>query len=444
MATPDASAPSPATVATESMVPTVGDATAVGQSSEGAMVTAEPDAATTPTASPTVVAEISWQSAWRLVAVVVATLGVYVMVTSARTLVAMLAISFFFSLALEPAVRALHKRFGWRRGSAVGMVYLAGIVFFLLLLLVLIPAIGQVATEMSANFDQWVLNLQNWMQSTFGITLPSTSTANAAPSTGDAVGSFTADPMGTALGFASAGVGFVFNLATVAMFTFYFSADAPGIQRTVLRMFSPHAQERIGWTWDQAIVQTGGYFYSRMLLMAINGTGFFLTMAFVGVPIGLALGLAVFAGFVSEFIPAVGTYIGGAVPIALTLAISGVAAALVVLAYVLIYQQIENYYLSPKISSDTMSLNGGVAFGAALAGGAIAGPMGAFVALPVAALIASSFHNYARSYEVVYDSHLDDESERELLEEAAGTDADVAGSAGVAGVDADSPADSTT
>ena len=86
----------------------------------------------------------------------------------------------------------------------------------------------------------------------------------------------------------------------------------------------------------------------------------------------------------------------------------GLVPALVVLGYALVYQQLENYWLSPRISSDTMSLNGGVAFGAALAGGAIGGPIGAFVALPVAALISASISNYARSYDVVYTSAYDD------------------------------------
>ena len=62
-------------------------------------------------------------------------------------------------------------------------------------------------------------------------------------------------------------------------------------------------------------------------------------------------------------------------------------AALMLLVWTIVYWQLENYWLSPKLSSKTMELNGGVAFGAALAGGAIAGPKGAFVSLPVAALI---------------------------------------------------------
>ena len=124
--------------------------------------------------------------------------------------------------------------------------------------------------------------------------------------------------------------------------------------------------------------------------------------------VGLALPLAIFGGFVSVFIPAIGTYIGAAIPILLTLAIQGWVAALVVLAYALIYQQIENYWLSPMISSKTMALNGAVAFGAALAGGAIAGPMGAFMALPVAALIMSFSSNFTKSYDIAYHSPNDD------------------------------------
>ncbi len=171
---------------------------------------------------------------------------------------------------------------------------------------------------------------------------------------------------------------------------------------------SPDSQQRVGWTWDEAIKQTGGYFYSRTLLMLINSTGFFFTMVLVGMPVSIALPLAAFGGFVSVFIPAIGTYIGAAIPILLTLAIQGWGAALVVLGYALVYQQIENYWLSPAISSKTMALNGAVAFGAALAGGAIAGPMGAFMALPVAALVMSFASNFTKSYDVVYHSPNDD------------------------------------
>ena len=95
----------------------------------------------------------------------------------------------------------------------------------------------------------------------------------------------------------------------------------------------------------------------------------------------------------------------------LTLAFQGLVQALIVLGYVLIYQQVENYWLSPKLSSKTMELNGGVSFGAAIAGGAIAGPMGAFMALPIAALITSFLSHYRTAHDVTYDFRYADDSD---------------------------------
>ncbi|MEZ5382361.1 MAG: AI-2E family transporter [Microthrixaceae bacterium] len=164
----------------------------------------------------------------------------------------------------------------------------------------------------------------------------------------------------------------------------------------------PQSHQRVYlWVTDTAIRQTGGYFYSRLLLMGINGGLFFGVMVAVGVPVSYALPLSLFEGFVAEFIPAVGTYIGAAVPILITLGDQGLASAAILLLWTLVYQQVENYWLSPRLSASTMELNGGIAFDAAIAGGAIAGPMGAFMALPVAALITAIVSNVGRTYEVV-------------------------------------------
>jgi predicted PurR-regulated permease PerM len=76
----------------------------------------------------------------------------------------------------------------------------------------------------------------------------------------------------------------------------------------------------------------------------------------------------------------------------------------VLVVWVTIYQAIENYFLSPRLTAKTMEINGGVAFGAALAGGALGGPMGAIVALPMAAMVTAFIKEYAHNYPVVYQS----------------------------------------
>lgn len=371
---------------------------------EATTVTNASDAADEAVGRPTRI-EVSGAIVWQAIGAVLATIvGIWAL-NQARGVVSMIAIALFFSLALEPGVRALIQRYGWRRGSATGVIYLGGFVFVTLMVAVLIPAISQLAQVIGERGAEWLNDLSAWTSDNLGFAIGDPgSSADLAAGTEDAVSGFAAGAFGTVLGIATSGIGLIFNLATIAMFTFYLTADAPRVKNAVLKLFSPGAQQRIGWTWDQAISQTGGYFYSRLVLMVINGIGFFFTMVLVGLPVTIAIALSLFGSFVSVFIPVIGTYIGGAVPIALTLAFSGVTGALIVLAYVLVYQQVENYWLSPKLSSKTMSLNGGVAFGAALAGGAIAGPMGAFTALPIAALISSFISNYLASNEVVYES----------------------------------------
>jgi predicted PurR-regulated permease PerM len=342
---------------------------------------------------------------WRGVGVVLATVAGLWAVNQARGLTSMLVISLFFALALVPGVNHLHEKRGWRRGAAVGFIYLAGILVLVLLTLVLIPAIAQLGEQVGQNGTQWLTSLDRWTSDTFGIHIVSAQASrDAAVTMKEFLSQWSDKLIGAASGVVSTGIGFVFNVATIATFTFYFAADFPRLLRGFLSWFSPARQQRLGWTIDQSITQVGGYLYSRLLLTAINGIGFFGVMVAVGVPVGLAIPLAIFGAFVSEFIPNIGTYIGGAIPIVLTLAIRGLVPALIVLGYVLVYQQIENYWLSPRISAKTMELNSAVAFGSALAGGALFGPMGAFMALPVAALICSFLKNYRHGYEVVYRS----------------------------------------
>ncbi|MGI9642030.1 MAG: AI-2E family transporter [Acidimicrobiia bacterium] len=356
---------------------------------------------------------IDGETIWQVIGAILATLVVLWMFNQASHLLGLVAFSFFLSLALQPLVmRLINRRPSMKRGAAVGIIYVAGIVIFILMIVILIPAIATLGRAIGESGAQWVNNFTSWVNDTFGATIGDGGfDADEATSFQDELVEWAKGAASGVLGFATTGLSAVFDIATIAMFTFYFTADAPRLQRTVLQFLTPEEQYRIGWTWDQAIVQTGGYFYSRVVLMLVNATGFFFTMVAVGMPVAVSIPLSIFGGFVAAFIPAIGTYLGSAVPIAMTLAIQGLVPALIVLAYAILYQQLENYWLSPKISSDTMTLNGAVAFGAALAGGAIAGPIGAFVALPVAALITAFVSNFVKKNEVVYafeyEQHLD-------------------------------------
>ncbi|MGH2528992.1 MAG: AI-2E family transporter, partial [Actinomycetota bacterium] len=193
-------------------------------------------------------------------------------------------------------------------------------------------------------------------------------------------------------------LGLLFQVLTIGLFTFYLVADGPRVRRAVCSVLPPRRQREILDAWEIAIDKTGGFLYSRLLLAAISAFFAFIALMLLGVP--FALPLALWMGLVSQFIPVVGTYIGAAVPLLVVL-LSDPWSALIFLIYVVVYQQIENYLLSPRITARTMQLHPAVAFFAALAGAAISGILGAFMALPAAAVIQATVSSYLTRHEVV-------------------------------------------
>ena len=359
-----------------------------------------------------------WGSLWKVVAVVLAATVLLIVATRASDLLRMLIVSMFFALAMVPAVNHIHSRWGWKRGAAVGFVYACLVLFVVFMVVVLIPGIIEFTDQVQANSDDWVASINDLGQNVAGQDLIAPSSGQDAA---DATAEFVEEYGDNVLGFAASGIGLLFNMLTIAMFTFYMAADFPKMERALMSRMPPARQQVYGWVTDVSIEQTGGYFYSRLLLGVINGGLAFVVMLLLGLSPLLALPLAVFMGFVSEFIPAIGTYIGGAVPILVVFALQGLTAAAILLVWVVVYQQIENLFLSPRLSAQTMELNGAIAFGAALAGGAIAGPMGAFMALPVAAMITAVIKNTGKTYEVVYESKYD--SDGSIVEPAPADEA---------------------
>jgi predicted PurR-regulated permease PerM len=175
----------------------------------------------------------------------------------------------------------------------------------------------------------------------------------------------------------------------------------------VLSLFPPQRQREVLAAWEVGIEKTGGYLYSRLLLAVISAIFSFLALTILGVP--FALPLALFFGLVSQFIPVIGTYFAAAIPLLVAL-LEDPWSALIFLIYVIVYQQIENYLLAPRITARTMQLHPAIAFGAALAGAAFGGLIGAFMALPVAATVQATVSTYLTRHEVV-DSELTREAE---------------------------------
>jgi predicted PurR-regulated permease PerM len=187
-------------------------------------------------------------------------------------------------------------------------------------------------------------------------------------------------------------------LLTVGLFTFYMVAERPRLRRVVCSVLRPERQREVLWAWDVAIDKTGGNLYSRVLLAAISSVATFVVLVVLGVP--FAVPLALWVEIISRFIPVVGTYIALALPVLVALAHSPVAAV-VLLVFEVLYQQFQNYVLSPKLTARMMVLHPAVAFGAVIAGGLLYGAIGAFLALPAAAILQAGLSAYLTRHEVM-------------------------------------------
>ena len=314
-----------------------------------------------------------------------------------RDLIITLLIALFVSFALEPAVNVLARR-GWRRGTATGVVFLA----FVLLTAVFVFAIGKVVFDevqnLVDNAPSYIEDGESWINDTFGTNLSSDTLNEQLNDQNGPFRTFLSQAAGNAVGVSFSAIGVVFRLFTIALFVFYLVADGPRFRRVVCSFLRPQRQRVVLDTWEVAIQKTGGYIYSRGLLAILSGL--FHWAAFEIIGIKYAIALAAWVGLTSQFIPVVGTYMAGVLPVLIALAASP-SDALWVLIFVIAYQQVENYLFAPRITARTMSLHPAVAFGTVIAGAGLIGPIGAILALPFAAVIQAIGSTYIDRHPVV-------------------------------------------
>ncbi|MEX2276142.1 MAG: AI-2E family transporter [Actinomycetota bacterium] len=327
--------------------------------------------------------------------------GAFQLLGKIRDLLVWLLISLFLSFALEPAVNWL-VRHGWKRGLATFGVLFALFVLGVVILGAMVPLLIDQVYQLIDSLPGWLDSISKYTEEWFGISVSSEKLTDQLISVGGSIQDVASNVAGSLLGFGARVLTAVLQMLTIALFTFYIVTDGPRLRRAICSTMPPQRQKEVLRAWEIAVDKTGGYLYSRLLLGTISGVTTWIVLTALGVP--FAIPLALWMGVISQFVPVVGTYLAAAVPLIVAL-LEDPADAAVFLVFVIIYQQIENYLLSPRIAAKTMQLHPAVAFGAALAGGSILGAIGAFLALPTAAIIQAFSSAYIHRHDVV-DSEL--------------------------------------
>ena len=306
-------------------------------------------------------------------------------------------ISLFLALAVEPLVVALVAH-GWKRGvaSAVSLVGVAVVVGVLLTLFgnMFVQQMIAMVRGLPAMYEQ----IREFVDQYATFKMPEISNLGM-EIFNNIQTSWVTDFAGTAMSTVGGLFSFLLNLMTVVMTAYYISAAGPKLRRSFCQWLAPNTQRRFLLVWTVAQGQISSFLFSRSILALINATCTAIFLEILHVPYWLPL--ALFCGVVSQFIPTVGTYIGGALPVLFAWGNRGWTYAVAVLVFIIVYQQIENLILSPRISQRTMDINAAVAFLAVLAFGSLFGAFGAFLALPVTASLQAIFRAYTKRYELI-------------------------------------------
>jgi predicted PurR-regulated permease PerM len=352
------------------------------------------------------------------------------------TFLFILLLAWLFSIAMEPPVLWMVRR-GVRRGLATGIVLILGLITVLGITALFGGVFVSQVADLASSLPNTLTSVITWVNTTFHTSFDLNNIAASIQITPDKIGGWLGQYGGGLLGIFGSVFAGIFDTLTILVFAYYFSADSPRLRQTIGSWLPQRYQHVFITVWTISVEKTGGYVVSKVLLATLSSFFHAAFFWFIDVPFWLPLG--VFAGIVGKFIPTIGTYIGVVLPALFALVDKPINAVWIAL-FATVYQQLENYVFTPKISRRTMDVHPAVALGSVIAGAALFGAIGAIIGIPVAAVILAILDTFRQRHELVPelaslqlpddDEDEDQADEDQADEDEADDDGDAAGDRG--------------
>ncbi len=175
----------------------------------------------------------------------------------------------------------------------------------------------------------------------------------------------------------------IFSVVSTVVLAFYFVYDYDRLLRLFLGIFPYKEKDKLKGFIGEISRVTGQYIRGNVIISCITFVVIFIGLTACGIP--FALPLALFAGIV-DLLPLVGSTLGAIPALLVAFSLSPLQGFLVLIIH-LVYQQVENAFISPAIYNKALNLYPALGFLAVLIGAGLFGMLGAFLALPVAASI---------------------------------------------------------
>jgi predicted PurR-regulated permease PerM len=290
-------------------------------------------------------------------------------------------IGIFLALVFEYPVRFVMAKTHMSRGLAATVTVLGtALAVLLVALLFLVPMVGGVRDFL----HQLPTTVQELRDSGELSWLEDSGAAENVQQGAEKLSASVPDAISAVLGVAGSFFSIFLAGFTILFICLFLLTDVGNLKRSLASVLMPGEDERWLSVWEQVTASISRWAVGVVVIATIAGTTQGVTAWLLGS--SFALGLGVIAGLL-DMIPNIGATIAGFVLIPALWAEEGLTAALIMLVVLLVYQQLENNILTPKIQGKAVKLSGFFIIVAVTLFGALLGVLGALTAVPLAATI---------------------------------------------------------
>ena len=317
------------------------------------------------------------------------TIGALLALTTLRALASasavfiLIIVSIFLAAGLNPAVLFFQNR-GLKRGAAVGAVMACVLIFVAAFIAIAVPPLLDQGNQLIDNAPQLIRDLNNNafindLNIKYGV-------IDSLQTKVDSVikdGQFAITAFGGVIGVGKAVVSGLVSTITILTLTLYFLASLPQVVEIGLKFVPASRRNRVSKLVNAIISRVGSFVGGQSIIAALAAIFILIMGLIIGMPYAGPLAAIV---LVCGFIPLIGHFIGMTIVTLVSLTASLSTAAIALASYI-IYVQIENYLITPRIMKRSLSIPGLVTIIAALLGTSLLGLIGGLLAVPIAAAV---------------------------------------------------------
>jgi predicted PurR-regulated permease PerM len=302
------------------------------------------------------------------------------LILQASSVLILVVVALFIAFGLNPVVQWL-IRHGVRHSFAVLLVALAFVAALALFILAIAPVVADQLSTLTKNapgyFDQLQHNRQfEKLDAKYDIIAKAKDYVTS--------GDLTQQVFGGVVGVGLAVLGFLANTFIVLVLTLYFMASLDTIKGSLYRLAPASRRETVADLGDRILDGIGGYVSGAFIVALCAGLSTLVFLFIVGLgqyAVALALVVAIL-----DVIPMIGATLGAVVVSAIGLA-TDLKVGIACIIFYIVYQQVENYLIYPRVMSRSVNISGAMTVIAALVGASLLGVVGALLAIPTAAAI---------------------------------------------------------